>query len=281
MSLSPEIPDSQEPSTPRYNSIPTSRDDRIAIQTALRFGHSPQTISRTLGFTQRQIQYARAQRVTPQGYKAGKKPALRTPQRRALETWLLQSPSHRRIAYKQIPLRLPELSIFRDKAINTAMRSMGYKRRTAPRKGFSDDPTVMAERLAFAQEAITWDRERLYRQIFSDEVWAMGGAYTVQYITVKEDGTETFLPETVIHKYSKAPAWMFHGTIVDGRKGPAIFWEKDWGNIKSSTYDTYILSRIEVFIQGTDYIWIQDNASCHRSKETQRNLQRRQIITIR
>jgi hypothetical protein len=31
------------------------------------------------------------------------------------------------MAYKQIPFRLPELSLFGDKAINIAMRSMGYK----------------------------------------------------------------------------------------------------------------------------------------------------------
>jgi hypothetical protein len=108
----------------------------------------------------------------------------------------------------------------------------------------------------------------------------MGRAYTVQYVTVKKDGSDTFLPETVTHKYSKAPAWMFHGTIVAGHKGPATFWEKEWGNIKSSTYNTYILARIQEFIQGTDYIWIQDNASCHCSKETQQNLQWRQIPSI-
>jgi len=69
--------------------------------------------------------------------------------------------------------------------------------RTAPRKGFSDDPIVKRERVQFAQEVITWDRTRLYNQIFSDEVWAMGGAHTVQYVTVKADGSESFLPETV------------------------------------------------------------------------------------
>jgi hypothetical protein len=125
---------------------------------------------------------------------------------------------------------------------------MGYKRRTALRKGFSEDPVVKAERLAFAREAILWDRERLYNQIFSDKVWAIGGVYTVLYITVKADDSEAVLPKTVTYKYSKAPAWMFYGTIVNRHKGPAIFWEKEWGNMKSSTYNTYILARIEVFM---------------------------------
>ena len=104
---------------------------------------------------------------------------------------------------------------------------MGYGRRTAKRKGFSDDPVVKAERLAFTEEGIQWSLERLMQQIFSDEVWASGGAYTQEYVTVKEDGSDQYSPDCLQHKYSKLPAWMFHGTIVGGRKGPATFWEKD------------------------------------------------------
>jgi hypothetical protein len=36
----------------------------------------------------------------------------------------------------------------------------------------------MQERVDFAKEGLTWTPERLFYQIFSDEVWAMGGAYT-------------------------------------------------------------------------------------------------------
>jgi len=37
---------------------------------------------------------------------------------------------------------------------------IGYGGRVAKRKGFSDDLEVMAERLAFAREGITWTPER-------------------------------------------------------------------------------------------------------------------------
>ena len=283
-SLSPEVPDSQPEGliSPPPIARRTTRDTRIAIQTALRFNQPYSKIRTTLNVTEAQIKYAKSHPLTPQHHRAGRQPAIRTPQRIALETWLLQSPSHRRLRYNQIPLRLPQLEGFGHDAIHTAMRTMGYVRRTAPRKGFSDDPVVCAERLAFAQQGITWDRARLYNQMFSDEVWAMGGAHTVQYVTVKEDGTEKFLPETLTHKYSKAPAWMFHGTIVAGRKGPAVFWEKEWGKMKSSTYDTYILSGIQTFLEEhPDFIYMHDNTACHRSKETQRNLARRGIRIIR
>jgi hypothetical protein len=75
-------------------------------------------------------------------------------------------------------------------AIYTAMKSLGYCRRVAERKGFSTDPIVMQKRLDFARQAINWSQERLYSQIFSDEVWAMGGAHTLLFVTVKDDNSD-------------------------------------------------------------------------------------------
>ena len=51
--------------------------------------------------------------------------------------------------------------------------------------------------------------------------------------------------------------------------------------MKSSTYDTYILTGIEAFFQANlNSIFMHDNAPCHRSRETQENLRRRGIQTI-
>jgi hypothetical protein len=38
---------------------------------------------------------------------------------------------------------------------------------------------------------------------------------------------------------------MFWGSIVDGKKGPSLFWEKEWGSINSTRYDLKVLSIIE------------------------------------
>jgi hypothetical protein len=76
--------------------------------------------------------------------------------------------------------------------MHTAMKALRYRRRVAKRKGVSNDLEVMRKRLEFAQQAINWTRERLYLQIFSDEVWAKGGAHTVSFVTVKEDGSDRF-----------------------------------------------------------------------------------------
>jgi transposase len=75
---------------------------------------------------------------------------------------------------------------------------------------------------------------------------------------------------------------MFHGTIVRGRKGPACFWEKEWGSIDSAKYDAYILSQLQPFFAANpSFLYMQDNAPSHRSRLTTRNLQRRGIPTIK
>ena len=40
---------------------------------------------------------------------------------------------------------------------------------------------------------------------------------------------------------------MFHGSIIEGKKGPYYFWEKQWGTMDSEKYDRFILSNIEQF----------------------------------
>lgn len=262
-----------------------TRNDRIRIKTALELGHSWSEIQAKLGYTRHQIQLARRSRLTPQyRAKCGRKPKISTPKRRQLEQWLLTSPSHRRIAFHHIPAIAPHLDLqYGEHTILTAFKLVGYGRRVAKRKGFSDDPGVMAERLEFASEAIKWSKERLYRQIFSDEVWAHRGAHTQSYVTVKEDGSDRYSSDSIQHKYSKLPAWMFHGTIVFGGKGPAVFWEKEWGSMDSYNYDTVILNNVESFLAvnpNHSFVWMQDNASCHHSIETQENLRIRRIPYI-
>jgi len=163
------------------------------IQTALLFKRPYKEICQVLGVTEYQIRWAKTHRLTPQ--KARRlRPKLRTPQRRRLEEWLLASPSHRRIPWRHIPHYLPELDAKED-AIYTAFKELGYCRRTSKKKGFSDDPAVWAERKAFAEDGITWSRERLQGQMFTDELWANGGAHTTSHVTVKEDGSDRYLPD--------------------------------------------------------------------------------------
>lgn len=60
-----------------------------------------------------------------------------------------------------------------EKFIRTAIREIGYCRRTSKKKGFFDDPRVWDLRKAFAQEAITWTREMLSLSVLQapDQDW--------------------------------------------------------------------------------------------------------------
>jgi transposase len=260
----------------------TTRDQRIAIKTALLFNVPWNKIRQELHVTNRQIQYANRHRTTPQKKKkCGGNPKVSTPKRQALEAWLLESPSRRHIPWRQIPLCAPEFNNIGEHAIHTAMTSLGYCRRVAKRKGFSTESRVMQQRLDFAREAINWSQERLYLQIFSDEVWAMGGAHTHSFVTVKEDNSDRLQPENLQHKYSKLPAWMFWGTLAQGTKGPCVFFEKEWGNVNSEVYNTHVLSLVEEYCtQNPGSIFMQDNAPAHRSIETRMNLLERRIRWI-
>jgi len=150
---------------------------------------------------------------------------------------------------------------------------------------------IMRQRVDFAREGLAWSRERLFLQAFSDEVWAHGGAFTQSYVTVLIEGDpeairkDRYLPKCVQHKYGKQPAWMFHGVICGGKKGPATFWEKEWGSMNSRKYNEVILSQVQAWFdmeraQGVRLAWQHDGASYHRSFETQDNLYRRNIPTI-
>ena len=263
----------------------TTRDERIQIQTGLLFKVPYGTVKEILDVTERQILYAKHHRPTPQKIRHNYK--LHTPEKTTLKDWLLASPSHRHIPFRRIPHMLPQLDAG-EKAIRTAYKGLypvGYVRRVAKKKGFSDDPRVVRERYEFSDDGRHWQRARAQRVMFSDEVWANGGAHSNAYVTVLEDGSDRLLPECLQHKYSKVPAWMFWGSIVDGKKGPHQFWEKRWGTINSARYDEHIIRNIiHPFFQNhrlEGYIFYQDNAPSHASIETKLCLLRLHIPTIK
>jgi transposase len=281
---SPSVSSDSESSQSSQSSQPsqpdTSRDTRIKIQAALLCKVPWKDICSAFGVTVHQISWAKNHRPTPQKKRSGCSAKLKTPQKATLQSWIERSPSHRRVPYKAIPLHLPELNSGK-KAVRRALKELGYTRRTAKRSGFRLDPDVMAKRLAFAQEAINWSRERLQNTMFTDETWANGGAHTRSHVTIKKDGSEDFLPEAYTQKIRKPRCWMFWGSIIDGKKGPYRFWEKEWGSINSSRYNDHILNHIEeVFELHPEYWFQQDGASSHRSRETMSNLRRRGIRTF-
>jgi hypothetical protein len=143
--------------------------------------------------TSNQIKWARNHRPTQQNKVCGRGPKANTPTRHAWEQWLLESPSHRHITYLHLPHLIPNIfKRYGEQAIHTGFKLVGYGRRVSKRKRLSDDPNIIVERLVFTQQGIQWTREWLYRQIFSDEVWARGGKHIKECVTFKEGGSDRY-----------------------------------------------------------------------------------------
>ena len=62
---------------------------------------------------------------------------------------------------------------------------------------------------------------------------------------------------------------MFWGSISGlYGKGPALFWEKDWGTITSASYCQHIVPVLGHYIERTKLVLMQDNAKGHSARAT-------------
>ena len=82
---------------------------------------------------------------------------LYTPKKTILKEWLLSSLSYYHVVYYKIPYFLPQLYAG-EKAIRIAINNIRYCRHVTRKKGFSNDPKVIKERLKLAKEGLTWPR---------------------------------------------------------------------------------------------------------------------------
>ena len=149
-------------------------------------GHSVSEIARNFGYSRDQIYYVQRNGTEVKSKNSGRHAAISQEKAVQLKNWLLSDPRHRFVPFGKIPSLAPQLDLGQNgmKAIRRAFQSQGYERRTSKRKGFSDTPEHRQNRLEFALDAIQWTPERLSQQMFSDEVWAHGGANTRRSCTV-------------------------------------------------------------------------------------------------
>lgn len=74
---------------------------------------------------------------------------------------------------------------------------------------------------------------------------------------------------------------MFWGSISGQKKGPYLFWEKDWGTINKDSYCEDIVPIIHGWIRlNPDLILMQDGAPGHAAKDTIQELQDRDITVL-
>jgi hypothetical protein len=62
-----------------------------------------------------------------------------------------------------------------------------------------------------------------------------------------------------------------------------VFWEKEWGNITALSYQEHVIPVLHQWMtdEGSeDWIFMQDNAPCHKARSTMEELRRRGITVM-
>lgn len=101
-------------------------------------------------------------------------------------SWLSLDPSHRWLPFRKIPSAPPEFQLEQvgGRAIRSAIQAQEFNRRGLEKKGFSSIERVNEAHLEFTRERMTWNREELLQQAFSDEHWNYGYNLTQSHITI-------------------------------------------------------------------------------------------------
>ena len=222
--------------TPKTPTKPTSRDDRLRIQTL--YYTAGWTVSDILlqnpKLTRRQVDYALSFRPTPQKQRCGRHPLLTTPQRKCLIGWATFDSHSRDIPMRELPRWLGWSC--GEKAVRTAFKKEGYCRGVRKRKPPISEANQIL-RLAWAEEHKNWTDEQWDEICWSDESWVQPGYHRRQWCTRKIGAEELFHPDCVQHTWQRKIGWMFWGCI-SGKygKGMGLFWEKEWKTITTKTY---------------------------------------------
>lgn len=88
-------------------------------------------------------------------------------------------------------------------------------------------------------------------------------------------------PQTFALLRKKLHGWMFWGQSAGRRKGPSLFWGKDWDTITTHKYMFFVLPLVMRFLRDHELrIFQQDNAPAHKAKITQSALKQIVIATM-
>ena len=258
----------------------TTRDQRLQAQTLHESGIKYQEIAAQTGLTLRQVQYAITHTVTPTKRK-GRKSMLTDDEVQNIINWICASRKNRRTSWISIPTLL-HLNVSY-KTIRTALRNAGFSRRVARRKPPISEKNRLA-RLRFAIEHSNWSLDQWAKILWSDETWINGDRHTKTYVTRRKG--EEWDPTCIVEKFQRRKGWMFWACFHGDIKGPCLFWEKEWGTIKATTYQERIVPLVDGYLRlhttetGEQLEFMQDNAPAHANKGTLEELRERGVGVI-
>lgn len=255
----------------------TTTADRTRIRTLILEANWTKKRVETLGYSRNQIRLA-LRSLEPQRGR-GRKGKLSEAEQAELIEYITSSKAGRRASFLALSQTLFN-GQHGEFTIRSTLRRLGYTRHIAIRKPVITEKTRRI-RLAFALEHRDWTPEQWKNILWSDETWATGGDHRRIYVT-RRDG-EALDPTCVMSRIQRKKGWMFWGSFSGYRKGPGLFWEKDWGSINSLGYQEHTLPAVITELQALwpQQVWfMQDNAPSHGSKSTKEFLTNHHIRFI-
>jgi hypothetical protein len=271
------------PRTPK-RSKNTSRDQRRDVQMAYICGFDTAQIMKQLHLTRRQVLFALDRPPTPKK-STGRPPTVSPEQRQSLVTFVCASKKNRRMSYKQLAKEFDFWDVGH-KAIKAALDLEGFSLCWAMRKPPISEKNRKLH-LKFCREHLSWKPADWAKFLWTDETWVKDGRHRKTRILrrPREEWDDTCVEDKVQRK----KGWMFWGAFHGNIKGPAMFWEKDWGSISGPTYRQYTVPIIAQYLcdiaglkgMENELIFMQDNAPGHAAKETIALLNELAILTCK
>lgn len=234
------------------------------------------------GFTKDQVRTAVRASSAAIAPRSGRPRVMTSQQEEALVEYVTSSKDGRRASFLLLSTTLFS-SQFGAYAIRAALRRLGFYRRVARRKPPISEANRI-KRLAWAQEHLHWTVEDWRKVLWTDETWVTGGHHRKLYVTRRHG--EEWDPTCVIERHQRKRGWMFWGCFSGDRKGPGIFWEKDWGSVRADTYQEHTIPIIDGWIRlcrqmyGDNLILMQDGAPAHNAESTRQELNDRSVQLI-
>lgn len=253
-----------------------TRDQRRDARLMHQLGYTQNAIGLRLQLSRGQIQYALAHGDDPTR-QPGRPSSLTLSQLEDLEAFVTASSYNRQLPYSRIPGVLGWN--VGEYCIRHALRQLGYRRCVGRVKPPISEKNRLA-RLQWALEHRDWTFKQWAHILWTDETWVSPGKHAKVWVTRKPG--EEYDPTCVVERLRRKSGWMFWGCFSGlAKKGPSLFWEKEWGNITGEAYRNRIVPLIAGWTQlHQTHELMQDNARAHAVAETIAELKSRGVTCM-
>lgn len=251
-----------------------TRDEKLEIRALRKYAHWTYAhIAVVTSYTQRQVQTACTEPLTPRKRRHHDVFTLTDWQQHSIRDFLLADRKHLKIPWGDLCFFIPELAGYSQRYIESSIKKMDY-RRTAKRISLQHDQAVRNKHKNFYSWVLCiFPKERCNRAwwlrnkpiVFSDEILGRNSPCSTQFLTIHQAEDPDIY---ALARRQKNDKWMFWGAFAGNEKMPYHVWGQGT-KIDAEKYVAEIVPLIDAIMDlGYDY-FMQNNAPAHRAAYTQ------------